>query len=333
MDSLPRAAALARRLGAGLLLAVAPGPAVPQAVLPKDVLEEHAEVRLLTLRLRIRPSWNAEPGACLALEAADLEVELRGAPVDPARIELDRRRERTLHALLIDTSASMAGSMDRVRSAAASYVERLDPLRDRALIVTIDDSVLLHQAATDDRELLLTAIAGIHPAQTTSLQDALYYTVQELATYRERAVIVLLTDGVDTASLHEREDVTERVAAHPDLTVFTIGFNLPELSGSGPSGFASIRHFLGRLADRTNGAYVVAPTGSRLDDAYRRIREMLDSEAVLRVEDPDPGAESERPSVSSRRSGCPSRASRPSTASSARASATTSRRRPSPRWG
>ena len=303
MDSLPRAA-LARRLGAVLALGLAAGVTASQDASVGQPIEEHAEVRLLTLRLRIRPTWSVTPGACMALEASDLDVRLRGEPVDPARVELDRRRERTLHALLIDTSDSMSGSMDQVRRAAASYVEQLDPLRDRAMIVTFDDSVLLHQAATADRERLLAAIAGIQPAQATSLHDALYYTVQELSTYRERAVIVLLTDGYDTASLHEREDVMERVAAHPDLMIFPIGFNLPELAGSGPAGYGSIRHFLQRLAHRTNGGYIVAPTGSRLDAAYRRIREMLDSEAVLRVEDPDPHAEPGQLRVSSRKSGC-----------------------------
>jgi hypothetical protein len=295
---------LASRAVLGLALVLWPASPRPEAVQPREGIEEHVSTRVITRRVRIRPSFSVEPGACLALGAGDLDVRLRGKRVAAARVELDRERERTVHALVIDTSYSMADGLDAVRAAAAEYVRQLDLGRERALVVTFDDSVVLEHPATADHEELLRAIDGIRGGNATSLDDALDYTVQELALSRERAVIVLLTDGFDTSSLHERDDVTDRVAAHPDLTIFPIGFDLPALVSSGPSGLASIRHYLQNLAERTDGSYLVAPTASRVDAAYRRIREMLDSEAVLRVLDPDPTAKAGKLSVSSKEPGC-----------------------------
>jgi len=274
-------------------------------VLPLDEeIEERARARLITARLRILPTWGAEPGACLEFDERDLKVTLRGKRVGVESIELDRRRGRTLHALLIDTSGSMANSLDYVRFAAREYIDRLDPEYDRALIVTFDDSVLLHQGVTGEREMLAAAVDRVRPGRSTALNDGLHYVAQEMSAHRERPVIVLLSDGFDTSSLHQREDVRDLLDRRPDLTVFTIGFNLPPLVSGGPPGVTSIRRYLHRLAHSTNGKFFDVPTGSRLDDVYRRISETLNTEAILRVVDPDPADDPGKLKVSATKKGC-----------------------------
>ncbi len=276
------------------------GPVSAQPTRPEDRLQEAAKSRAHTLRIRIQPTWSAEPGACLELDKNDLKVTLRGERLGPDGIRLDREKIRTLHALVVDTSGSMVGQMHYVREAATGYVEALRPGHERAMIVTFDDSVILHQGVTDDRELLSRAVEQLRPGRMTALNDGLYYTIQELAGYRERPVLVLLSDGVDTSSFHRREDVLELIEQRPDLTVFTIGFNLPQI-GSSQGG---IRKFLWRLAERTNGRYFLTPAGTNLDRVYRRIREMVDNEATLQVLDPDPDAAPGRPRISSTLAGC-----------------------------
>lgn len=103
------------------------------------------------------------------------------------------------------------------------------------------DSVLLHQGVTGDRELLEDAIERLRPGLSTALNDGLHYVAQEMSAHRERPVIILLSDGHDTSSIHEREDVMDLLDRRPDLTVFTIGFHLPFMTTGGPPGFNSIR--------------------------------------------------------------------------------------------
>ena len=277
------------------------GPLGAQPVSPEERLTEAAKARVHTLRIRIQPTWLAEPGACLELDEGDLKVVLRGRRMGPDQIELDREKIRTLHALAIDTSGSMSGQMDYVRKAATTYLESLHPDHERAMLVTFDDSVILHQGVTADQDALVQAVSELRPGSLTALHDGLYYTVQELAAHRERPVLVLLSDGVDSSSFHLREDVLELIDRRPDLSVFTIGFNLPEIGRSREGG---IRKFLWRLAARTNGRYFLVPAGTNLQRVYRRIREMVDNEATLTVFDPDPDAEAGKPRVSSTKDGC-----------------------------
>jgi len=270
-----------------------------------DELEDRIRVRVHTARVRIEPTSRARPGECLELGVDDLKVWLRGERVESADVlELDRDRRPAVHALLIDTSGSMFGQLDRVRAAAIAYVERLDPEYDTALVATFDESVLLASPATRDRETLLAAIRDVRMSQLTSLNDGLYFTILELRGQRERPVILLLSDGMDTVSFYERHDVYDLVQRTPDLSVFTIGLALPYLQSHMPSGILSTKRFLQRIASKTNGKYFDVPTAAGVEEVYLRIRDMLENEATLNVVDPDPDAEPGRLEVKSLSPAC-----------------------------
>jgi Mg-chelatase subunit ChlD len=290
----------------GLLAVAASLPVAGDApVHSADELEERARVRVHAARVRIEPTSRARPGECLDLGIDDLKVRLRGELVEGADIlELERDRRPAIHALLIDTSGSMFGQLDRVRAAASAYVERLDPEHDRAFVATFDESVLLASAVTRDRETLLAAIRDIRMSQLTSLNDGLYYTILELRAQRERPVILLLSDGMDTVSFYERHDVYDLVQRTPDLSVFTIGLALPYLQSRMAPGTLSTKRFLQRIASKTNGKYFDVPTAAGVEEVYLRIRDMLENEATLNVVDPDPEAEPGQLKVSSRSPAC-----------------------------
>lgn len=252
-------------------------------------VREHVEIRLRTVKIRIVPSKKAAPGACSRLGVEDLDVSLHGRPVrDPSAIRLDREHRPTIHALVLDTSQSMGGRLEDMRSAGREYFASVLGEGDRALVVTFDDSVVLARAATGDGGAAGRGLENVRLGLQTEMLDALYETILELTTYRGRPVIVLVTDGIDTTSLHERDDVYRLAEARPDLTVFSISLGAPALSGVGPSGVLSSRGFLQRIAERTNGEFFSTLTTSDLSDIYRRIRDVLESEATLSVVDPDP---------------------------------------------
>jgi Mg-chelatase subunit ChlD len=272
---------------------------------PSQPIEEREKTRLRSVRLRIRPTGQSEPGACLDLDVSDLKIRLRGRRIDdPTRVRLDRSERRNVHALLIDTSGSMTGKLEYVREAAKRYLAQLDTPRESGLVATFDESVILRQSVTSDRMELIRAVDGVRMAGQTSMHDGLVYAIRELKGRRERPVVLLLSDGVDVGSLNERHDVVEIAASRPDLMIFTIGLQLPPLVSNAPAGYNSTRSLLQRLATRTHGKYFEAPTPSRLAPAYKRIRELLDNEAILDVIDPDPDAEPGKLDVGSARRGC-----------------------------
>lgn len=293
-----------------LLLCTAPRPAAQQAP-AESGLREETRVRLRTVRLRIEAKEPADAAACRALGLDDLKVMLRGVPVEAGRlVELERaggpkrEREPALHVLLLDTSRSIEDWLDYVRDAAAAYVKLLDPARDRAMLATFDDSVVLVEGPTADREALLDAVRNVRMGTFTSLVDGLYYTLRELEAWPERPVVILLTDGVDTTSFHDRDEVNRIVDGRPDLIAFSIGLDMPFFSRGLAPGVASSKRFMQRLAGRTDGEWLDRPTGFRLQRAFEEIRDMLEAEAVLTFIDPDPDAELGKVKISSRNRAC-----------------------------
>lgn len=282
-----------------------PRPTVAQTPRDDAVLQERTKVRLREVRLRIRPHPLVHPSACVDFGLDDLKVSVRGERIERTHLlDLERGRPPTLHAVLLDASQSAAGKLDYFRSTATEYLAALRPESDSGLVATFDESVLLLQPPTRDRDRLVEAVASVRMGMMTALNDGLYFVMRELEARPERSVILLITDGFDTASMHSRAEVHALAASRPDLTIFTIGVGVPPISAGGPPGLASTKRFLQRLASRTNGKYFDVATGSRLARAFARIGEMLDNEAVLTFVDPDPDAEPGRVKVSSRNPDC-----------------------------
>ena len=311
------------RAAAGALCLVAMSASVAlgqsEPILPDDPVEERAKIRVRTVRIRIEPGRLSTPGECLQLGVEDLKVTLRGKRIkDPSALRLEREPQKAVHALLIDTSGSMLGRLGHARHAASEYVKRLRPDLDRAMIVTFDESVVLVEGLTSDRDRLVESMNGTQTAGSTSMLDALYHSMLELRVQRERPVIVVLTDGVDTSSVLERLDVLELVERTPELSVFSIGLGLPytqRFAAGGPTwwmsppgksrGVNSTKRFLQRLATRTNGRFFDVDASSKLERVFLRVREMLENEGTLSVVDPEPdAADPGRLKVSSRNSDC-----------------------------
>jgi len=117
-------------------------------------------------------------------------------------------------ALLIDTSRSTQNKLGTIRKAALSFIKQLQP-NDRVMIVTFDEQVRFISELTDNRAELERAVKSLKSSYLTSLYDAIYRTIAEkMLQIQGRKAIVVLTDGVDTASKKGSfENVLEAVAA------------------------------------------------------------------------------------------------------------------------
>jgi VWFA-related protein len=103
-------------------------------------------------------------------------------------------------ALLIDTSRSTQNKLSTIRKAALSFIKQLQP-RDRVMIVTFDERVRFISDFSNDVVALERAVKSVKSSYLTSLYDAIYLTITEkMSNIQGRKAIVVLTDGVDTAS-------------------------------------------------------------------------------------------------------------------------------------
>jgi Ca-activated chloride channel family protein len=113
--------------------------------------------------------------------------------------------------VLIDTSVSMTAGLELARYAAEQFVLRLWP-GDRARVGTFNEKLTLSPRFTRDRDELLREIrGGQHIGNPTRLLDAVDNAVSALMPEQGRKMILLLSDGCDTASRKTWAPVRDRL--------------------------------------------------------------------------------------------------------------------------
>jgi Ca-activated chloride channel family protein len=195
-------------------------------------------------------------------------------------------------ALLLDTSASMEGTLATAQEAALGLVRQLGPA-DQTMVIEFDSSVRTLLGFTNDLGALEAAIRGTEAGGSTALYNALYVALKELAhTSRNtrnrddqgprRRAIVVLSDGDDTSSLVAFEEVLE-LAARVDTVIYTIGLGLARPVG-GRQEAPQAPFILRRLAHQTGGRAFFPREVKELAGVYREIRSELSSQYSLAYE-------------------------------------------------
>ena len=155
-------------------------------------------------------------------------------------------------ALLIDTSRSTQNKLSSIRKAAVSFFKQLQP-RDRVMIVTFDEKVRFVNDFTNNPVELDRAVRTLKSGYLTSLYDAIKLTITEkLANARGRKAIVVLTDGVDTASKQASFESALELIASSGVIAYAIQYEtrndgaplmkpllLPGIPNGGASSFVS----------------------------------------------------------------------------------------------
>lgn len=135
-------------------------------------------------------------------------------------------------ALLIDTSRSTQNKLNAIRRAAQSFIRQLQP-NDRVMIVTFDEQVRFISDFTSDRAELERAVKSVKSSYLTSLYDAIYRTITEkMIPIQGRKAIVVLTDGVDTASKKGSFENTLELVAATGIISYAIQYETRNDGGS-----------------------------------------------------------------------------------------------------
>lgn len=183
-------------------------------------------------------------------------------------------------ALLIDTSASMDEKMATAQEAAIGFAQRLRP-EDLAEIVDFDGRVNILQPFTNDVEQLERAIQRTAAGGSTSLYNAIYIALRELAKAPlrqadlRREAIIVLSDGEDTSSLVSFDEVLE-LSKRSNTAIFSIGLQSDESRSR--TGFREADFVLRQLAQETGGRAFFPERIEELPAIYRQISDELSSQ-------------------------------------------------------
>ena len=183
-------------------------------------------------------------------------------------------------ALLLDTSASMDEEMATAQEAAIGFSQRLRR-EDLAEVIDFDSRVEILQGFTDDVEELESAIRRTSAGGSTSLYNALYISLKDLAKapLREvdvrREAIIVLSDGEDTSSLVSFDEVLE-LAKRSETIIYSIG--LQSENSRARTGFREADFVLRQLAQETGGRAFFPDDISELSEIYRQISDELSSQ-------------------------------------------------------
>ncbi len=190
--------------------------------------------------------------------------------------------------LALDASGSVRGdTLAHLKDAARAAVQALTP-QDEAALLTFSERVSLSAPWTRDRAALTNAIAHLEPAGATALHDGLFTAMSLCGKASGRCLLLVFTDGMDTASWLDAPAVLE-TARGTDVLVYGVSAASPFTARSADESAVMLRQrpamhrwfdedpilfphmLLEKVADATGGEMVYLDTTRDLAATFSSI--------------------------------------------------------------
>jgi VWFA-related protein len=184
-------------------------------------------------------------------------------------------------AILMDASGSMATKMDRARATAELFIAGMQNGVDELALYSFDTQLKEIRPFSKNLGAAEGAWAATHAFGATSLWDAIANTAEHISERQQRRALLVITDGVDSASKLKPSDVSA-IASSLDVPVYiiVIGF----LQDDGSKEPQPVKGPLADLATWTGGdSLLVRDTPSALT-ATRLILKELQHQYVIAFE-------------------------------------------------
>jgi Ca-activated chloride channel family protein len=176
----------------------------------------------------------------------------------------------------------MTDKMKDAQAAARHFLQTLRP-GDMAQLVEFNDRITILQSFTSDVDALGEAVGKAEAAGPTALHNALYVSLKDLSNEKKKAgaqlrrrAIILLSDGEDTASLVNDDQVIE-LAKKTEINIYPILLRPNRVSAGNRPAFSQAEYLLKTLARETGGLDYTPNSITELDKVYARIAEELRS--------------------------------------------------------
>ena len=183
-------------------------------------------------------------------------------------------------AILLDTSNSMEEKLATAQEAAIGFVRRMKK-DDVIEVVEFNSQVRVPQPFTHDVNALERAIRQTSVNGSTSLYNAIYVSLRALKDERaknaeeiRRQAIIVLSDGDDTSSVIEYDDVLD-LAKRSETAIYAIGLRQQE---SGRGKFKEAEFVLRQLSQETGGRVYYPTSAAELPKIYDQIAQELASQ-------------------------------------------------------
>jgi Ca-activated chloride channel family protein len=193
-------------------------------------------------------------------------------------------------AILLDTSNSMEDKLATAQEAAIGFVRRMKK-DDVSEVIDFNSRVFIPQGFTNDVSALERAIRQTSVNGSTSLYNAIYVSLRGLKDERaksaeeiRRQAIVVLSDGDDTSSLIEYDDVLD-LAKRSETAIYAIGLRQQE---TGRGKFKEAEFVLRQLSQETGGRVFFPTNIAELPKIYEQISEELASQYSIAYSSKNP---------------------------------------------
>jgi Ca-activated chloride channel family protein len=252
-----------RRLAIRNLIAASAGSLLERVLAdqPEDYVL-HSQVRLVLLDVSVKDS---KGGLVSGLSKENFQVFENDRP---QRVKVFANNDEPVTiGILVDESRSMTPKRSQVLAAAEVFIEAGNPL-DEIFILHFNDRVMRglppHLLFSGDIQELRSALHRGVPEGKTALNDAVVAGLEQLDLgRRDKKTLVVISDGGDNASNHNRHemlDLVERSVA----TIYSIGLFEADDPDRDPG-------ILRQLAKISGGEAYLPPDPSEMVPVLRRI--------------------------------------------------------------
>ena len=154
--------------------------------------------------------------------------------------------------VMLDTSGSMTSNIETLKAGAEQFFLRLFK-GDRSRLGAFNDKIQWASSMSGNRDALIASLAQVDYGNGTRLYDALGASLEDLVGVEGRKVILVFTDGDDTASRMRFGTVLDR-AQVDEVMVYAIGL-AGEIIAYGRPTRTKPDSSLKKLAAETGGGY------------------------------------------------------------------------------
>lgn len=175
--------------------------------------------------------------------------------------------------MVLDVSRSVSGSrLTGLIAASRALIKALRP-EDQASLITFSHRITLAAPMGHDRSAITNTLTMLSGNGATALRDAAYLGLSTASDDNSRALMLLFSDGSDTASFLTGEAVVD-AAKRSNAVVHTVQFRADP--------------FLDRLAEITGGRTWSAQSDRQLDELFGRVLDEMRARYLLTYTPPGP---------------------------------------------
>lgn len=274
---LPASLSIAQTSTAGSRTSDAAAQTVPNSAQPTSGADPSVPVlrvnaNLVNVFTNVTDSTGAIVGG---LTRDDFSVTEDGRPQKIAVFE--RQSEIPLNLVLaIDTSGSVRKDLPLEQEAAKQFVHAILRTQDQMSLLEFSTTVRPVVPFTNQPGKIDRGLGSLRAGPGTALYDAILLGSQNLARKQGRKVMILVTDGGDTANSTTYGEALEQ-ALRGEVMVYSI-IDVPIAASAGRD--TGGEHALITLAEQTGGKYFYATQGG-LTKAFSQVSEDLRTQYLI----------------------------------------------------